>query len=115
MAQGRRYTGWLLTGQLDQLYQRFSPEMRRNFPSVAELSSFVTRTTNDLGAEQGAPTERVTALGATRVYTRTARFARADRPVEVQWTVDTAGQVTGLLVHPVAEDSAAAHPDTAAR
>jgi hypothetical protein len=115
MEQGRLYTGWLLGGQLDQLYQRFSPEMRRTFPSVAELSAFVTRTTNDLGAEQGTPTERVSVLGTTKVYSRTARFAGAPRPVEVQFTVDTAGRVTGLLVHLMTADSAAAPADTTRR
>jgi len=108
MEQGRLYTSWLFGGRFEQLYARFSPEMQRTFPSVAELSSFVGRTTTELGAERGPPEERVTTVGDTRVYTRTARFARADRPVEVQWTVNQTGQVTGLLVHAVPTDSAAA-------
>ena len=106
LEQGRLYTTWLFGGQFDQLYAKFSPEMQRTFPSVAELAAFVSRTTRDLGAEQGTPSEQVTSVGQTRVYSRTARFERADRPVEVQWTVDQAGRVTGLLVHPVPADSA---------
>lgn len=105
LEQGRLYTTWLFGGRFEQLYAKFSPEMQRTFPSVAELAAFVSRTTRELGAEQGTPSEQVTSVGQTRVYSRTARFERADRPVEVQWTVDQAGQVTGLLVHPVPSDS----------
>ncbi len=115
MEQGRLYTGWLFGGRFEQLYAKFSPEMQRTFPTVAELSSFVSRTTSELGAERGQPAERVTSLGDTRVYTRTASYERADRPVEVQWTVNQAGQVTGLLVHPVSADSAAGARDSAPR
>jgi len=107
LEQGRLYTSWLFGGRFAQLYAKFSPEMQRTFPSVGELASFVSRTTRDLGTEQGTPSEQVTSVGETRVYSRTARFERADRPVEVQWTVNRAGQVTGLLVHPVPPDSAA--------
>ncbi len=107
LEQGRLYTSWLFGGRFEQLYAKFSPEMQRTFPSVGELASFVSRTTRDLGTEQGTPSEQVTSVGETRVYSRTARFERADRPVEVQWTVNRAGQVTGLLVHPVPPDSAA--------
>ena len=115
--QGRLYTDWLLNGRLEQLYAKFSPEMRKTFPSVAELSSFVSATTAGLGAQRGEAVERVTAMGDTRVYTRTAAFERAPRPVEVQWALDRSGQVTGLLVHDVPGDSAAAAgpPDTTAR
>ena len=115
--QGRLYTDWLLNGRLEQLYAKFSPEMRKTFPSVAELSSFVSATTAGLGAQHGEAVERVTAMGDTRVYTRTAAFERAPRPVEVQWALDRSGQVTGLLVHDVPGDSAAAAgpPDTTAR
>jgi hypothetical protein len=115
LEQGRLYTSWLFGGRFDQLHARFSPEMQRTFPSVAALSAFVSHTTAELGAERGQPAEQVTSLGDTRVYTRTAQFARSDRPVEVQWTVNQAGQVTGLLVHPVPADSAPAGPDSAPR
>ena len=115
LQQGRLYTTWLLGGRFEPLYARFSPEMQRTVPSVAELASFVSRSTSALGAERGPPVERVTTLGETRVYTRTARFERADRPVVVQWTVNQAGQVTGLLVHPAAADSTARAGDSVPR
>ena len=114
--QGRTYTDWLLNGRLEELYAKFSPEMRKTFSSVAELSSFVSATTTELGAQRGEPVERVTTMGQTRVYTRTAQFERASRPVEVQWTLDPAGQVTGLLVHDVPADAGAVSPaDTTSR
>lgn len=114
--QGRTYTDWLLNGRLEQLYAKFSPEMRKTFSSVAELSSFVSATTAELGAQRGEPVERVTTMGDTHIYTRTAQFERASRPVEVQWTLNPSGEVTGLLVHDVPAESGAARPaDTTAR
>lgn len=116
LEQGRRYTDWLLTGRFEPLYASFSADMRKTFPTVAELSSFVSKTTAELGSERGQPVERVTTLGDTRIYTRTARFEHATGPVEVQWTFDRSGQVTGLLLHDVPPDSAAAGAaDSAAR
>ena len=108
LEQGRRYTDWLLTGRFEPLYANFSAEMRKTFPSVAELSSFVGRTTAELGSQRGHPVERVTTMGDTRIYTSTARFEHATGPVEVQWTFDRSGQVTGLLLHDVPPDSGAA-------
>ncbi len=106
LEQGRTYTEWLFGRQFDKLWGRFSPEMQKTFPSVSELSAFVGQTTGELGRERGTATERMTRLGSTEVYTRTAQFERAARPVEVQWTMGGDGLVTGLLVHPVAADSA---------
>jgi len=108
LEQGRQYTDWLLTGRFEPLYARFSADMRKTFPSVAELSSFVSKTTAELGSQRGQPVERVTTMGETRIYTRTAQFEHATGPVEVQWTFDRSGQVTGLLLHDVPPDSAAA-------
>ena len=107
MEQGRTYTDWLFGGQLDKLRARFSPEMQRTFPTVAELSSFVTRTTSELGKPSGTPTERMSLVGSTHVYSRVMQFDHASGPVEVQWTMGEDGRVTGLLIHPAMADSAA--------
>jgi hypothetical protein len=115
LEQGRLYTTWLLGGRFEPLYARFSPEMQKTFPTVAELASFMGRTAAELGAERGKAAEQVTTLGETRVYTRTAQYERAERPVEVQWTLNQSGQVTGLLIHPVQQDPAAVTADSAAR
>ena len=104
--QGRTYADWLFSGDLDKLWARFSPEMRRTFPSVAELSAFVSRTTVELGRQTGMAREEMRTLAGTRVYTRTAAFARAERPVEVQFAMSDDGRVTGILIHPVLADSA---------
>jgi len=109
LEQGRQYTDWLFKGRFEPLYARFSADMRKTFPSVTELSSFVSKTTAELGSQRGQPVERVTTVGEMRIYTRTARFEHATGPVEVQWTFDRSGQVTGLLLHDVPPDSAAAN------
>src|SRR6478672_929648 len=58
LEQGRQYTDWLLKGRFEPLYANFSAEMRKTFPSVAELSSFVSKTTAELGSQRGQPVER---------------------------------------------------------
>ena len=43
LEQGRQYTDWLYGSQYQKLWDRFSPEMRESFGSVADLASFAGR------------------------------------------------------------------------
>ncbi len=110
MNQGRTYTDWLFERQYDQLWERFSPEMQKTFASPKDLASFAEKSMADLGTPTGPAAEHIATIGAMQVYSRTGRFDRAPRAVEVQWTMGADGRVTGLLVHPVPGDSAAADP-----
>jgi len=58
LEQGRIYTAWLYQSQYQKLWDRFSPEMRQTFGSVADLASFAGRSVQQLGAERGAVDER---------------------------------------------------------
>lgn len=105
---GRSYTQWMFAGDFDKLWARFTPEMQRTFATRADLEQFVGRTAQELGHEKGQASERTSTAAGTRVYSRTASFDRAPRPVEIQWSLAPDGRVTGMFVRPVPADSARA-------
>lgn len=105
---GRTYTQWMFGGEFDSLWARFTPEMQRTFTTRADLERFVGRTAEELGHEKGEASERTSTAAGTRVYSRTASFERAPRPVEIQWSLAPDGRVTGMFVRPVPADSARA-------
>src|SRR4051812_46634895 len=59
LQQGRMYTAWLYGNEYNKLWDRFSPEMRQTFGSVADLASFTGHALTHLGAEQGKVDESV--------------------------------------------------------
>lgn len=103
LEQGRTYTTWLYERRYQQLWDRFSPEMRQTFKNAGDLAGFAGTAIEQLGTEQGTPTEQVTDDASVRVYTRTAAFDRAPGPVVIQWSLAEDGQVTGFVVRPVTE------------
>ncbi|HEX6643210.1 MAG TPA: hypothetical protein VF037_00950 [Gemmatimonadales bacterium] len=104
-ANGRLYTEWFYGQDFDRLWERFSPELKQEFPSAAELARFAGTTVAELGAERGAARERVVREDSVTVYTRLASFERAPNPVLLQWTLARDGRVTGFVVRPAPEDS----------
>lgn len=104
---GRTYTEWFYGQDFDRLWARFSPEMKRTFPTAAELARFASETVTELGAEQGAVEERVSRQDTITVYSRTASFARARERMLVEWTLARDGSVTGFVIRP-AKDTAGA-------
>src|SRR4051812_39702453 len=59
MKEGRTYTAWLYGSECNKLWDRFSPEMRQTFGSVADLANFASRAVKNLGTEQGQVDEQV--------------------------------------------------------
>ena len=103
LEQGRLYTSWLYGSQYQKLWDRFSPEMRQSFGSVADLASFAERAVNRLGPERQALDERIDSVAPFRIYKRTASFDTSRRPVLIEWSLARDGAVTGLVVRPVPE------------
>jgi hypothetical protein len=105
LEQGRLYTSWLYGSQYQKLWDRFSPDMRQTFGSVADLASFAGRALTRLGAERGAVDEQVSNAEPLRVYRRRASFDTARREMLIEWSLAEDGEVTGLVVRPVPADS----------
>lgn len=101
LEQGRQYTDWLYGSQYQKLWDRFSPEMRESFGSVADLASFAGRAVSRLGREKKALDERVNEEAPFSVYQRTASFDTSRRPMLIEWSLARDGAVTGLVVRPV--------------
>lgn len=110
LEQGRQYTDWLYGSQYQKLWDRFSPEMRESFGSVADLASFAGRAVSRLGHEKKALDERVDDESAFSVYQRTASFDTSRRPVLIEWSLSRDGAVTGLVVRPVPDEQPGAAP-----
>ena len=104
--QGRLYTAWLYGNEYNKLWDRFSPEMRQTFGSVAELASFAGRAVTHLGAERKVVDESVMEADPFLVYTRAASFKKAQHPMLIEWSLARDGEVTGLVVRPAPTDSA---------
>jgi hypothetical protein len=105
LEQGRLYTSWLYGSQYQKLWDRFSPDMRQTFGSVADLASFAGRALTRLGSERGAVDEQVSDAEPLRVYRRRATFDTAKREMLIEWSLAKDGEVTGLVVRPVPVDS----------
>ncbi len=100
LEQGRLYTTWLYDNQYQKLWDRFSPEMRQTFGSVADLASFAGRAVTRLGPERRALGERVDDAAPFQIYQRTASFDTSRRPMLIEWSLARDGAVTGLMVRP---------------
>jgi len=105
LEQGRLYTTWLYGSQYEKLWDRFAPEMRQSFGSVADLASFAGRTVSRLGPERRAIDERLDDLASFHVYQRTASFDTSRRPMLIEWSLAKDGAVTGLVVRPVPDET----------
>jgi hypothetical protein len=98
--QGRQYTAWLYGSEYHKLWDRFSPEMRQTFGSVADLASFAGRAVTHLGVERKVEDESVQDADPMVVYTRNASFDKSRQRMLIEWSLAKDGAVTGLVVRP---------------
>jgi hypothetical protein len=108
MQEGRTYTAWLYGNEYQKLWDRFSPDMRQTFGSVAELANFAGRALKNLGAEQGKVDEAVNSTEPFTVYSRSASFDKSRHRMLIEWSLAKDGAVTGLVVRPVVDSTPAA-------
>ncbi len=100
LAHGRQYTAWLYGSQYQKLWDRFSPDMRQTFGSVADLASFAGQAVTRLGREHGQVDEKVETGSPVKVYSRTSTFDRSNHKMLLEWTMGEDGAVTGLVLRP---------------
>jgi hypothetical protein len=105
MKEGRTYTAWLYDSEYNKLWDRFSPEMRQTFGSVADLANFASRAVKNLGTEQGKVDEQVNQAEPFTVYSRSASFDKSRHRMLIEWSLAKDGAVTGLVVRPLLADS----------
>lgn len=101
LERGRALTAWFYEGRTEELWSRFSPELRAVFGSRAGLRRFRAEVERGAGAEGEVLEERVIPwLEGGDVYSRTAAWTRSAAPVRVEWTSDARGTVLAMLVEP---------------
>jgi hypothetical protein len=105
LQEGRTYTAWLYGSEYNKLWDRFSPEMKQTFGSVADLSSFAAGALRHLGSERGKVDEQVKEAEPYRVYSRSASFDKSRHRMLIEWSLAKDGAVTGLVVRPEVGDS----------
>lgn len=99
LERGRALTTWFHEGRTEELWSRFSPELRALFGSRAGLRDFQAQVEREAGTEAEVLDERVIPwLEGSDVYSRTARFSRGEVPVRVEWNFDPGGTVLAMLV-----------------
>ncbi|MDP9122639.1 MAG: M23 family metallopeptidase, partial [Acidobacteriota bacterium] len=96
----RRYTAWFYAGELDKIWDRFSPEMRQTIGGADKLRNFRDQALAQLGVEQTVLDERVRPAGIYKAYERRARFTATQVPMLVQWTLTADGTVAGFFIRP---------------
>ncbi|MGH7457725.1 MAG: hypothetical protein ACREKN_01415 [Longimicrobiaceae bacterium] len=97
---GRRYTGWYYRGDLDRLWERFTPEMRDALDRE-ELAEVRDRLTRRLGREAELLDERVERGDDDfRLYLRTVRFDRAPERAVLLFAIDGEGRIGGFYIRP---------------
>lgn len=101
LEMGRQLTQWFYEGELDQIWGRFSSEMREALVSIESFGAFQAQAIDaQLGSEIQVLNERVQPVEGYQVYLRTARFSNFDGPILVQWAFDSSGNVAGFFIRP---------------
>lgn len=105
MQQGREYTAWLYQKHYHKLWQRMTPEMHELFASPEEFAAFAGRAFTRLGPERGAVREDLSEAAGERIYSRTAEFSGAARPVLLQLVMTRKGHMSGIVIRPLEPDT----------
>jgi len=98
--RARRYTGWLLTANVDSLWPVLSQEMREAANGRDGLVAFAKSIQQDAGRPTAVLTEFVVPVGPYQQYTERAQFDRTATVMVIQWSLDSNGIVSGALVRP---------------
>ena len=107
MALGQTYTDWFYSGRVDELWDRFTPELQSAFGAQDSLRVYRERTVGELGPETGAPREAVSETGRTQVYARVSDFELAPDPMLLEWAIDSSGAISGFVLRPAPAQTAA--------
>ncbi len=99
--QGRSFTQWFLSGQIDSLWTRLSPEMKKAVRGLDGFRGLAQQVSNQAGHETGILSETCEAKGTLRTYKRHSTFEHGPATIFIQWTWDPKGTIVGALVRPV--------------
>ncbi len=101
LALGRTHTAQFYAGESDALWASIGAEMRAAFgDQPAMLITFRDQVAEQFGAESEIITETVEGDPAAPAYLRTARFEKSPQVLQVIFSYDGGGSITGFLIRP---------------
>jgi hypothetical protein len=102
--RAREHTARFYRGELDGLFGEFSDEMKEVFPMdrLTALRDFVRQ---QYGEETGVVAEQAHVEGPYRYVARWCRFAKHEKPIEIQWILREE-RIAGLFIKPVESQDA---------
>ena len=105
MTWGRDYTDAFFASELEEIWDNLSEQMVAAFGSLDALEGFRTQVETQLGDESVLVSENVQEMSGNYVYVRVARFAKFAEPIQVVWSFDGDGIVTGFQITPVQKEA----------
>ena len=93
----REYTRMFYDGQMEELRERFSEEMKAEFPP-GRLQVMRERVREGLGEEIEVVGERSQARDEYRGFVRWARFSKHDGLIEIQWVLRQDDTISGFII-----------------
>jgi len=98
-ARIEEFTQRFYAGELDDLYEDFSPTYRKEF-SIQDLAGLRTKMIEDFGEEVEVVATRIEEKDGYHAFFRAARFSADDRLIEVAFVIASDDTIAGLFVTP---------------
>lgn len=98
-ATGRELTRQFYAGEIDKIWARMSPQMKKALGDDPDgLRAVQLQIKSQLGAEREVVSEHVYPAAEYLVYQRLVLYTKLDLPFNAQWTLDSKGGVGGFFV-----------------
>jgi hypothetical protein len=99
----RRYTAMFYRGELEQLFENFSDEMREVVPRE-QLSAIHEHAVTNFGQETSVIAEDSAVKNDYRGFVRWARFDKTDAIIEIQWILRPNDEIAGFFIRPAQKE-----------
>lgn len=97
---GRQASDRFWRGEMDELWGRMTPQMRRLFGGADGFEEFHTQVIEQLGTPAALLEEVVESDRGVEVYRRVERSTRGSRAIVTSWGFDGRGRIALLSVQP---------------
>ena len=96
----REYTRMFYAGELEKLFEKFSPEMREDILPLDKLRALREQVRSQYGEEVQVLGEDAQTKGDYRGFARWARFSKRDDVLQLRWILRPDDSVAGFQVMP---------------
>jgi len=105
----REYTQMFYDGRLDELFDRFTDEMRQVVPR-RQLEMIRDHAVETYGKETRVIGEDTQTKDDTRGFVRWARFDKTEDVIELQWFLKPDDRIAGFFIRPAKRQGETAQP-----